>query len=736
MFSGLSARGGTPLGCIAASAIAFASLVPHGCLAQTHVVQPVDIANLKTVGHPRVSPDGSLVAYTVETPTVAGKPRNEHIWITVTDHPGKARPFLYSSGVDTSPAWSPDGHHLLFLSNRANPLATPGSPFRFSVAPGTNRPDLAPELLTKAAAAPTEPKPDQEKLKQPPLPERKDPQPAPPLAPDDAAAPPDGMQLWWIALDGGEAEPLTNLGSNIRSFKWSYDGKHIAFIRTDGLTPPERERARKKDDRELSDHEYHFDRLWIYDVDTRQARLLTREDANIDTVDWSPDGTTIVARVSPTPRLDDYWRVSKVEIFDTRTGAVRQVVEETSGYQEPLYSQDGLRLVYSRFTAKRITDMHLVRTLATAQDVRLEDKVTGTIAEAQWLPHDQLLINAYVGAHTEASIVDAKTLAVTPLTGLPLTALEFDTTRDGKTQVFLSDTPAQPAEVSLRRNRLTQVLTSTNPQVSGWSLGTEREVTWKNPNDGRTIYGVLSLPPGYAPGTRYKAVIHLHGGPEEAFTVGFNATWYNYAALLASQGYVVLQPNYRGSAGQDIAFTEGNYRDLGGGDFADVMAGTDWLIAQGFADPDRMAIAGWSYGGFMTAWAVTHTNRFKAAMAGAALVDFFSSSITTDIAPSYLNSYLGPLAGNEAEYDRHSPVRFVAACHTPVLVLHGGADVRVPTSQGAEFYHALRFLGRDTEMVVYPREPHIFTEQEHQIDSLTRELAWFSRYLSPATPTP
>jgi dipeptidyl aminopeptidase/acylaminoacyl peptidase len=256
-------------------------------------------------------------------------------------------------------------------------------------------------------------------------------------------------------------------------------------------------------------------------------------------------------------------------------------------------------------------------------------------------------------------------------------------------------------------------------------------VQWKNPKDQHTIYGVLSLPLGYKPGSRYKTVIHLHGGPEEAFTVGFSATWYNYAALLASQGYVVLQPNYRGSAGQEIAFTEGDFQDWGGRDFEDMMAGVDWLEAQGIADPNRLAIAGWSYGGFMTSWAVTHTNRFKAAMSGAAVNDLFSMATTTDIAPSYLSSYMGSLRTieNAAEYDRHSAVRFAAACHTPVLVLHGEADVRVPLSQGQEFYHALRFLNRDTEMVTYPREPHIFGEREHQIDSLTRELAWFEQYL-------
>ena len=678
--------------------------------AQTHVMQPADLANLRTVETPRISPDGHLVAYSVHTPTAAGKPRDEHIWLAATDKPGSARPFVYSSGSDSSPAWSPDGKHLAFLSDRANPLAESGSAFKFSVVKGKQ---AAPEPAAKTTA------------------EQKDTQPAPPAVPDEAVAGDEkAMQLWWIALDGGEAEPLTNLPGGVRSYQWSKDGKRIAFLRSDPDTKSERDRKKLKNDEEVIDQEYHFARLWVLDVAAHEARLLTTGDQNVNTIDWSPDGSTILSRVSPTPRLTDYWRVSKVIEFDANTGAVRRVLEEVSGYQDPQYSQDGAQIVYSRFTVKRTTDEHYVRTLATGKEVKLEDKLKGTLAEIRWLPNGHLFVNAYVGAHTEANDVDGKSLAVTPLMGLPATALDFDMTLDGRTRTFVGDTPSQSAEVSVWRQSGVQVLTATNPQVKEWSLGTEREVTWKNPTDRHIVHGVLSLPPGYQEGQRYKTLIHLHGGPEEAFTVGFNASWYNYAALMASQGYVVLQPNYRGSAGQEIAFTEGDYKDWGDKDYEDMMAGVDWIEKQGIADPDRLAIAGWSYGGFMTAWAVTHTDRFKVSMAGAAVTDVLSMSLTTDIAPTYVSSYLGPF--DAAEYDRYSAVRSAAACHTPVLVLHGQADVRVPLSQGQEFYHALRFLGKDAEMVTYPREPHIFSEREHQIDSLTRELAWFDKYLSPA----
>jgi dipeptidyl aminopeptidase/acylaminoacyl peptidase len=673
----------------------FAAATLH---AQKAMIQPSDIANLKRVEAPHISPDGTLIVYTVDVPVAAGKHRDAHIWMVPSNHSSAARPFAYSGASESAPDFSPDGMHIAFLSDRPNPLAEPvSSPFHFAVAPGVVPKDVAP-----------------------------DPKDAKELAESEAK----GEQLWWIPLGGGEAEPLTNLPGGIRSFKWSHDGKFIAFIRTDTDTPEERERKAAKNDQNVIDHDYHYDRLWIYNLAAHTAHELTTQPLNVDAIDWSPDGTSIIARVSPTPRLDDYWRVSKVVLFDTKSGSMQRTIEEHSGYTSPSFSHDGTRISFSRFTPRGITDVHIIQTLAGGKEIKLEDKLPGTVSQMLWTgAASHLLVSEYVGAHRQELELDPVSFTITPLPGDPRTSEDFQASHDGSALTFLGESPESPAEVFSWKGGAAQLLTSTNPQVAQWSIGSQKEISWQNPTDHKTIYGVVVLPPDYQEGKRYKTIVHVHGGPEEAWTTGFNGNWYNYATMLASHGYVVLLPDPRGSDGQGPEFTEANYQDWGGGDFADIMAGVDFLIAQGITDPNRMAIGGWSFGGFMTSWAVTHTDRFKAGMVGAGVTDLYSMATTTDISPSFSQGYMGPLATNAAIYDKHSPVRYLDQCHTPVLVLHGEADPRVPISQGQEFYHGLRFMNKEAVMVTYPREPHIFTEREHQIDSLTRILEWYDAHL-------
>jgi dipeptidyl aminopeptidase/acylaminoacyl peptidase len=666
------------------------------CLHGQKTMDPADIANLKQVSDPQVSPDGKNVAYVVTSPVGPDKHKDAHIWLASTAEAGKACLFVFSSGTDTTPRWSPDGTSLAFLSDRRNPLSEEkDSSFHFSIAGAENRDDL-----TRKDKQKTDENADQE------------------------------MQLWIISLRGGEATPLTDITGGVKSFQWSRDGKSIAFVRRDQDTKAEQEKKKQKHDEVLVDQNYKYDRLWIYDLAKREARLITKTDINIDAFDWSSNGLQLIARVSPTPRMDDYWRVSKIVLLDAETGAVQKTLEEHAGYMSPRWSRDGHRVVFSKETAKRITDMHVIYDLDSGKEIVVEDKYPGTVEQLIWAPDNKdVLGEAIEGAHSLTIRVDAVSGVVSTVKGIDAPVGSITISDDGKLFTYLGASMQQPDEIWAHTGEHTQVLTDTNPQAAGWKLGTEREIQWKNSKDGRTIHGVLVLPPDYQEGKRYKTVVHIHGGPEEAWTTGWHGSWYNYAAMLSSHGYVVLLPNPRGSDGGGPQLAEANFQDWGGGDFQDIMDGVDYLIAQGITDPERLAVGGWSFGGFMTAWTVTHTNRFKAAMVGAGVTDIYSMATTTDIAPSFQDGYFGTFATSRQLYDAHSSVRYLDQCHTPVLVLHGEADPRVPISQGEEFYYGLRFLGRETVMVRYPREPHIFTEREHQIDSLGRILAWYDSHL-------
>lgn len=661
------------------------------------VVEPVDLANLRHVSDPQISPDGKFVAYVVQTPVATSKSKNIHIWLARVNQPGHAFPFIFSSGKENDPRWSPDGSSLAFLSDRKNPMDEPNhSPFHFSLAGVEGRTDLEPPSSTTAGSNP-------------------------------------GMQLWLISLHGGEAVPLTDIAGGITSFAWSKDGRYIAFVRSDQDTKQERERKKKKYDETVVDHNYKYARLWIYDVVKHQARLLTRGDMNIDEFDWSPDGTRIVARVSPTPRTDDFWRVSKIVILNSATGEVEKTIEPRAGYTGPRWSPDGHRIAFSKMTPRAITDVHVIYDLDTGKKFPIEHSFPGTVEEMVWMPDGKNLLALGVQLARRVILrVDAATGKAEPVPHTSTAAYynaSITVTGDGQKFAFLGNTPTKPDEVWTYAHNQATVLTDTNPQVKSWSLGTEREVEWKSSKDGRTIFGVVDFPPGYEKGKRYKTIVHVHGGPEEAWTVGWHGSWYNYDAMLASHGYVVLLPDPRGSDGAGPVYTEANYQDWGDSDFHDIMDGADYLIAQGIADPNRLGLTGWSYGGYMTAWGVTQTSRFKAAVEGAGITDLFTMATTTDISPSYERSYWGNLAAHRRLYDEHSPVRYLENVHTPLLILGGESDVRVPISQGEEFYNGLRFLGRDVEMVRYPREPHIFAEPNHQIDSLSRILAWFDSHL-------
>jgi dipeptidyl aminopeptidase/acylaminoacyl peptidase len=664
-------------------------------------ITPKDIISLRKVADVQLAADGATIAYTVTTPAPVTSPKNTHIWITPTSGPGLAHILTLSDATESSPRFSPDGKTLAFLSDRADPITLDAtSPFPFHLAKVESRPEIVEVLQGKPSDKPS------------------------------AGHDKPTSQIWMMALSGGEATPLTGMPGGIKAFSWSPDGKTIAFIRKDERTKAQREKIEHKDDSYPVDRDYLFDRIYLYDLAEHTARLLTTGDRNIDDMDWSPDGSRIVVRVSPTPRINDYWRVSKIQILSAATGEVEKTLCEHASSAALHWSRDGDHLTYSRETEKGITGVPVLYTLSTGKELVVGRNLPATWNTLSWSGDgSRLVLTGLERTIGVVADVDLGTGDATLRTEKSFAQRNFVLSRDGSIAATVAETTSHPGEVATLKGSQWTTLTETNPQVNAWHLGEVREVSWKSKRDGKTIYGVLLLPSDYHPGQRYKTLVQLHGGPEGSWDIGWLGSWHDWARMLTTHGYAVFLPNPRGSDGQGTAFTEANYQDWGGGDFQDVMDGTDAMIAQGVVDPEKMVVGGWSYGGFMTSWSVTHTDRFKAAVMGAGVTDLFSMATTSDIVPDFLGGYFGPFDKDPAIYDAHSPMRYINRCHTPTLVIHGEADERVPTFQGQEFYNALRFMGRETQMVRYPREPHVFAEMDHQIDLLSRVLAWYDSHL-------
>ena len=688
------------------AAFLFFWLAVLGCWGQPrHTITVDDILNLRDVSDAQISPDGKWVAFVVGAEGGWSGPRDPHIWMVATDGKSAAHPFAASAQGETSPRWSPDGRFLAFLSKR---------PRTFKAQELTGEPLLAPFAERAMASA----KSDVEK-------------PADEMKGAEGEYP---DQIWIMPMAGGEALPLTRTKGSVQSFFWSPDGSMIAFTVKDPLTPEEKTKQEHKDDSIFVDHDYKFSRFWLLDFKAGTAKPLISQDMNVNSVAWSPDGKQLALRTSRTPRMVDYWWRNRLILVDRASGKILRTLDDQASSMDVHFSPDGHSIAFGQFTPSGISARPVVVSLPGGAPRTLDDRYSGTVWSTQWRPDSrQLIAEALEGTTAKFLTIDPQSRKTATLASLNAEGPDFTISADGQKIAFIAQTPESPSNVWVMESGTIPVqLTHLHPKVATWNLGSAREITWKNEKDGKTIYGVLVTPPGFTEGKKYPTVVQVHGGPEWAWWTGWLGSWHEWAQMLASHGYVVLLPDPRGSDGQGWQFAEAVQDDWGGMDFEDIMSGVDYLVSKSIADPDRLGIGGWSYGGFMSAWAVTHTNRFKAAVVGAAVTDLVSFSLTSDVSPSFPDVYFdGPPFRNWQLYAAHSPLTFLPNAKTPSLILHGAADPRVPPSQGLEFYNGLQFLGVPSELVLYPREPHGISERAHQADVLARVLAWYGEYLRP-----
>jgi len=547
------------------------------------------------------------------------------------------------------------------------------------------------------------------------------------------------QNVWRIAVGGGEGEMLTDWKGAIGTYRVSPDGKWVAFT---GRKPDEDEEKGKKEKRDFRvvDQDPKNHSLWAISTEAdaqgkREARQLFEAPYHITGFDWSPDSRSIAFQHQAAPEAD-HWTTADISEVDVESGKTKPIAATKAAESDPAYSPDGRYLAYTATSEapRWAGDSRIVmlprqggapHTLPVTYDER--PNVIGWSADSTRLFFTE-------ARHTRTALYEM------PVEGMPkliyepskgtfgaganlnLTAthvgLAAESSEEAPEAYAMSVSGGAPARVS-----------RANLDLPKLPLGETKLIRWKG-KDGLEIEGLLTYPVGYEAGKKYPLILNIHGGPMGVFSESFIGRGGIYPlATFAARGYAILRCNIRGSGGYGKKFRYANLDDWGGRDYEDLMAGVDHVIAMGVADPGRMAVMGWSYGGYMTSWVIGQTQRFKAAVVGAGVTNLWSFTGTSDITGFLPDYFSGEPWENFDAYRKHSPMSHVRNATTPTLVLHGEADVRVPVTQGYELYNALKRKGVTTKMVAYPRTPHGPREPKFQLDIMQRHLNWVEKYV-------
>ncbi|MEO6259465.1 MAG: S9 family peptidase, partial [Thermoanaerobaculia bacterium] len=515
--------------------------------------------------------------------------------------------------------------------------------------------------------------------------------------------------IWLIGATGGEAEKLTSQTLAIRRFDWSPDGKSIAFTVSDAPGPEEEKRIKEHDDARVVGEPRGAIHLHLIDMTSRQVRRLTKGPFSIAAFAWSPDGEALAIQRSEAEGLDDYFHADLYLLSLRDDNRMRPLVVRAGVDVSPQFSPDGKSIVFlsSGGVFDWLREAELYSVPMTGGAPRLLSKAYGRTPDSFFFSGDGRTIwfNGPWNSTSQLFRLGSDGAAFRDVSRVAGLVAEVDV-RNGRA-AFVYQTLNAPPElhISALDEFRPRPLTHLNDALRSRTLGETTLIRWKNPKDGLEIEGLLTLPPGYVAGRRYPTLTFVHGGPASRFDQGFlGYLGAVYAPqVLASRGFVVLRPNPRGTGGYGQPFRAGNVADWGGMDWVDINAGLDKLLADGIADPQRLGIMGWSYGGFMTAWAVGHSDRFKAISIGAPVVDLLSFHGTTDIRefiPNYFPTAPQPAASPAMAADaaaleslkgtpfslellrERSPLWHLKKTSAKVLIQHGEADDRVPLSQG------------------------------------------------------
>lgn len=546
---------------------------------------------------------------------------------------------------------------------------------------------------------------------------------------------PGQLQLY-VAAPGRPPRRLTHLRGLLADPQWSPDGKQIAILFTENLPRSAGPLDPVLHQTGVIESKIYEQRLTLVDTATGVARPLTPPDLYVYEYDWSPDGSVFAATAAAGDG-DNNWWIAQLYRIDAATGDTQSIYKPPVERQiaSPRWSPDGRSILFigGLMSDEGSTGGDLFEIASTGGAAR--DLTPDLQSSISSITRPRQLAQLYLTEHSDGgsaiSRLDLRTGRLERLwrgeetitlaggeTGLSIS-------RDGSRVALVRSSFQEPPEVYAGPIGAWERVTHANRDRKA-SWGQAKSLHWTN--EGFRIQGWLVYPTPFDANRRYPLVVSVHGGPASAAKPAWPRPGFN-PLLLSQQSYFVLMPNPRGSFGQGEAFTRANIKDFGGGDLRDILAGVDEAIRSAPVDPQRIGITGWSYGGYMTMWAVTQTGRFRAAVAGAGLANW-QSYYGQNAIDQWMIPYFGAsVYMDPAVYAKSSPINFIRQAKTPTLLLVGDGDAECPPAQSYEFWHALKTLDVKTRLVVYPNEGHAFHNPEHQRDVLVRMVRWFNENL-------
>jgi len=646
-----------------------------------------------SVGSPKISPDGRRVVYEQMRTNWDANAFETDLWIADVDK--RERHLLSATGHSCNSAeWSPDGKWIAFASDR-------------------------PGALAKS---------------------------------------PDGKrQLWIMPADGGEAQQLTKMEKGVGGFEWSPDSQRISFSAEAAEPKTMKDRKESFGDYQVIHADYQMSHLWLVDLPKADAagrtstpgepKQLTKEDTfSVEEFTFSPDGSKIAFSAKRDPDLISEG-FKDIYVLAVTDGAVKKVVDTPGPDSDPHWSPDGKQIAYVTANGAKYFFYANQKIAVVNADGGTPRVVSDAFDEdadlLKWAP-EGIYFSGLQKMSSTLYLLDPQSakLKKVAMPGSEVAA-QFTFSKDFKQVAYRGAGANQYAEIyaGALSGGSPKRLTAAGEQESGFAAAKREVVRWKS-GDGTEIEGVLYKPANFSTSKKYPLLVVIHGGPTGIDMPLLNADRYYPIERFVAHGALVLRPNYRGSAGYGEKFRALNVRNLGVGDYTDVISGVDYLIAQGFVDKDRVGSMGWSEGGYISAFITTSSDRFKAVSVGAGISDWMTYYANTDITP-FTPQYLRATPWDDPEvYKVTSPISYISKAKTPTLIQHGGSDRRVPIANGFELRQALEDHGVPVKMVVYDGFGHPINKPKQQRAVMEENENWFGHYiwgdpLAPAlTPRP